>query len=746
MSTVTEHYLQRPVSRVDGRLKVTGGARYAAEFTGEGLVHGVVVSSTIATGCILSIDASAALAADGVLHVMTHENRPALATDDNCLRDAGAPAGSPFRPLDADRIWYSGQPVALVLAESFEAARYGASLVAVRYEPASHCTDLETAARDAYSPAPGKDGFEPPPEPRGDADAALQAAPVHTDHIYRTPVEHHNPMEMHASTVIRHPDGKLTIYDKTQGVQNSKQFVTRVFGLRDDEVEVISPFVGGAFGSGLRPQYQLVLAVMAARELRRSVRVVLTRQQMFTFGHRPQTIQRVALGADAQGRLQAVIQEVVSETSRFEDYVEVIANWAGQLYQCDNVRLDYKVAKIDAYTPLDMRAPGATPGVYALETAMDELAHAAGVDPLELRLVNYAERDQNKDKPFSSKALRECYRQGAERFGWSRRPMAPRSMRDGNTLIGWGMATGIWDAMQMPAQARASLDAQGRLVVASASADIGTGTYTVMTQISADAMGLPMERVEFRLGDSSMPAAPLEGGSWTVSSVGSAVVAACAALRERLAEVVRQIGVAHASAKNLSLHDDHLVIGDDGAAKVSLAELVRAAGGALEANASVEPDKKQEDYSMGTHSAVFVEVRVDEALGTVTVSRVVSAIAAGRIVNPKTAGNQIAGGVVWGIGMALQEETMFDDALGRPMNHNLSEYHVPVNADVHDIDVLFVEEKDEIVNPLGVKGVGEVGLVGVAAAIGNAIFHATGRRLRDLPFTPDKVIAPPQPA
>jgi xanthine dehydrogenase YagR molybdenum-binding subunit len=733
-----------PQSRVDGRAKVTGAAQYAAEFFAEGLVYGAVVSGTIASGRIASIDTSAAEALAGVLLVLTHRTRPALPSDVEAFKDMIAPGGTPFRPLWDERVWYSGQPVALVVARSLELARYAASLVRVRYESAAHQTDIEAALQDAVPPSTEKGGFDPPPPERGDARKALAEAAVRVDAFYTTPAEYHNPMEMHGCTVVPDAQGRLTVYEKTQGVVNTKGYLKRVFGLRDDEVQVVSPFVGGAFGAGLRPQYHLALAVMAARELGKPVRVTLTRQQMFTFAHRPQSVQRVALGASVDGRLRAVIHEAVAETSRYEDYCDVVVNWAGQMYRCENVSMGYKVAKLDVPTPADMRAPGATQGLFALEVAMDELAEALRMDPLELRLVNYAERDANRNLPYSSKALRECYREGAARFGWADRPLEARARRDGDELIGWGMATGAWDAMQNEAAARAVLTRDGRVKVSSSTADIGTGTYTAMTQIAADALGVPLSEVSFELGDTRLPKAPIEGGSWTVSSVGSAVDAVCTRLHNRLVELARQHGGPRFAAvprEEVRRERDRLVCGPLADDSLAIATLFERAGlDELQEQASVKPHEKQQAYSMGTHSAVFAEVRVDAALGTVRVTRVVSAVAAGRIVNPKTAANQVAGGVVWGISMALHEEGQFDHALGRQMNHNLSEYHMPVNADIHAIDVLFVDERDDIVNPLGVKGVGEIGLVGVAAAVCNAIWHATGKRIRDLPITPDKLL------
>lgn len=738
--------LGTPVPRVDGWAKVTGGARYAAEHPVADLAYGVVVSSTIAKGRITGIDTSAARAVPGVVDVLTHENRPKLRSMDLFYKDMTAPAGSPFKPLYDDQVRYSGQPVALVVAETFEAARYAASLVRVRYEAALHETNLLAQRARSHEPKPMKAGFSPPPKPKGDADAAFAAAPVKIDAEFYAGVEHHNPMEMHASTVIRDARGHLLIHDKTQGSQNSRWMVSRVFGLPQRKVTVRNQFVGGAFGSGLRPQYQLLLAVMAALKLERSVRVVLTRQQMFTFGHRPETWQRVRLAAEPDGKLVSVIHEAVAETSRGEDYVEVVVNWSGQLYASDNVRLEYRLVDLDHYTPLDMRAPGAAHGVHALEIAMDELSYALGMDPLALRLKNYAERDGNKDLPFSTKELRACYAQGAERFGWHGRPQEPRSMREGHELIGWGMATGTWDAMQMFARASATLHADGRLEVTSAATDIGTGTYTAMAQIAAAAMGLPLEQVVFRLGDSDLPVAPIEGGSSHVATVGSAVDGACERLQRqlwRLARKARGGQLAGCGFDEVEFRDGTIRLRANPAIAMPLTAVLLAHGkGSLEVRYLLLPNVlKQKKFVRAVHSAVFCEVRVDEVLGTVRVTRVVSAVAAGRIINARTARSQVMGGVVWGISQALHEETHADHALGRFMNHNIAEYHVAANADIHDIDVIFVDEDDRVVSRMGAKGVGEIGIVGVAAAVSNAIYHATGRRLRSTPMTPDKVMA-----
>ena len=736
-----------PVSRVDGPAKVTGRARYAAEYPAADLAYGAVVNSTIAKGRISRFDVSKARAVPGVLDILTHLHRPDIRSLDLAHKDMTAPSGSPFKALLDEQIYYSGQPVALVVAQTFEVARYAATLVRVEYEVEAHQTNLLTNLGRAHEPTKLKVGFAPPPDEKGDTAAAFAASPVTVEADFHSGVEHHNPMEMFATTVVRDADGHLTIYDKTQSSQNTRWFVSRAFGLSKSDITVRNPYVGGAFGAGLRPQYQLTLAVMAALQLERSVRVVMTRQQMFTFGHRPETVQRVTLAAEPDGTLTSITHTATSETSRFEDYVEVLVNWSGQLYRCDNIKLGYKLVDLDQYSPIDMRAPGAATGVHALEVAMDELSYTLKMDPLALRMKNYAERDPITDLPFSTKELRACYAQGAERFGWSERPLEPRSMRDGNELVGWGMATGTWDALQLAARVSAVLHADGRLVVSSAASDIGTGTYTVMAQIAAASMGLPLERVTFQLGDSTLPFAPIEGGSSHVTTIGSAVEGACEKLQKRLLKMARKTRdsvFAGSKATDVEFVDGSIRLVGRPPTAVPLTDLLDETGDdRIEVKYLQLPNAiKQRKYTRATHSAVFCEVKVDEEFGTVRVTRVVSAIAAGRIINAKTARSQAVGSVVWGISQALHEETHSDHRFGRFMNHDFAEYHVAANADIRDIDVIFVQEDDRIVSRLGAKGVGEIGIVGVSAAVANAIFHATGRRVRSTPMTPDKVMRP----
>jgi len=738
-------HVGKPVSRVDGRAKVTGAAPYAGEISEEGLLYGVVVSSTVAKGHIRGMDLHAALAMPGVVEIFTHENRPKLARFDRSYRDLIGPAGSPLRPLHDDKVHHSGQPVALVVAETFEAARAAASLVSVTYEEEPHQTNLRGNLHAARDPQ-WTFGRTPPPAPKGDAFAALLSSPVQVDAEYLGPAEFHNPMEMHASTVLYDSsNGHLTVYDKTQGVQNVRGYLTKVFGLSKSKVKVLSPFVGGAFGSGLRPACNVFLAVMAALAMKRSVRVALTRQQMFTFGHCPETLQRVALGSGQDGRLRSLIHEVYAETSKNEDFVETVANWSGVLYPSESHYFQHSLVHLDVATPMDMRAPGAGWGLYAAECAMDELAVKAGLDPLQLRLTNYAETDPLSGKPYGSKELRACYAQAAAQFGWEKRPLEPRSMKEGRKLVGWGMASGAWEAMQLFASARAVLTSDGRLAVSSATSDIGTGTYTVMTQIAADALGLELDGVTFTLGDSTMPLAPPQGGSFTAVTVGSAVKAVCDKLAKKLFKLACKMEgspLAGIQFAEVELTGGRLVARSAPDKAVALTAIMHHAGLAeLEAKVTALPSLKRLRHAHYAHSAVFAEVKVDEDFGTIQVSRVVSAVAAGRILNPKTARSQVMGGIVWGIGMALHEEGLTDHHFGRIMNHSLAEYHIPVNADIDQIEVIFVEEKDEHVNALGAKGVGEIGLVGVAAAISNAVFHATGKRIRSLPITLDKIIS-----
>ena len=733
----------KETNRVDGVAKVTGKAKYAAEFGVADVAYGFIVLGTVAKGRIRAIDTREAERAGGVLTVLTHLNAPKLGPKPST--EAAPPRGSEgqrdksFRALQSDRIWFNQQPVALVVAETYEQARFAARLVKVRYDAERHETDTEAVRARARVPQQGA-----PSTPRGNPEAAMRAAPVKVAAEYRIPIEHHNPMEPHAAIAVWQGD-KLTVFDKTQTVFTVRAHLASSFGIPEADIKVVSPFVGGAFGSSLRPNYYPALTAMAARIVKRPVKVVYTRTQMFTgHGYRPHTIQKVALGADRTGKLSSMIHEAVHNTSRIEDFSDDTTSFTRQVYACPNLHAPTTITETDLSTPTWMRAPGAVSGMFALECAMDELAYELKMDPLALRLVNYAEVDPVSGKPFSSKALRECYRIGAEKFGWKDRSPEPRSMRDGRLLVGWGMATGVWGAFQQPASARVTYRADGTADVASGTSDIGPGTYTVMTMIAAEYLGLTVEQVRFELGDSTLPRAPSQGGSWTTSSVGSAVQGASLAVSARLLALAsREAGspLGGAAPADVEMLEGRLRLRSDPSRVVDIAALMRRNGlTEVTETFTSRPSAERQKYALLAHGAQFVEVKVDPDLGTVRVSRAIEVTACGRIINPKASHSQEIGGVVWGIGMALQEATEIDHRYGRIMNPNLQHYHVPVNADVHMIETIFVEEDDTIVNPLGVKGMGELGMVGIPAAIANAVFHATGKRVRDLPITPDKLL------
>jgi xanthine dehydrogenase YagR molybdenum-binding subunit len=730
------------MSRVDGVAKVRGRAKYAAEFRAPNLAYGFIVLGTVAKGMIREIDTREAERAPGVVRVFTHLNAPKLgpkASTEYAPPRNTREQDKSFRALQSDRIYFNMQPVALVVAETYEQARYAARLVKVTYNAEKHETDTEALRGRARAPSQGQQ-----PKTRGNPEAAMKSAPVRVEAEYRIPVEHHNPMEPHAAVAAWEGD-KLTIFDKTQDVYGVRQHLASSFNVPDENVQVVSPYVGGAFGASLRPNYYPALTAMAARELKRPVKIVYTRTQMYTgHGYRPYTIQKIALGAERTGKLTAMIHQAVHNTSAFEDFNDNTTGFTRQVYACPNLFAPTMIAATDLPTPTWMRAPGAVSGMFALECAMDELAYALKIDPLELRLINYAEVDPESGRPWSSKALRECYRLGAEKFGWKARKMEPRSMRDGRLLVGWGTATGVWGAFQRPAIARITLRPDGTAHVTSATSDIGPGTYTVMTMIAAEYLGLEIERVKFELGDTKFPRAPAQGGSQTTSSVGSAVHGAALAIGARLLTLANREAdspLKGAAASAVEMLDGRLRLKSDPSKSVSVADVMRR-NNLTEVTETFEsrPSPERQKYATMAHGAQFVEVKVDPDIGQVRVTRAIEVTACGKIINPKASHSQEIGGVVWGIGMALQEATEIDHRYGRIMNPNLQHYHVPVNADVHEIETLFVEEEDTVVNPLGVKGMGELGMVGIPAAIANAVFHATGRRVRELPITPDKLL------
>ncbi len=702
----------QPISRVDGRAKVTGTARYAAEFDVPGLAHAALVSSTVPRGRVTAIETAEAERAAGVLGVLTHLNPPRLPYHSFEERPGVDPqSGDQLKVFQGPDVLFSGQPIGVVVAETLEQARHAASLVRVCYETSEATTTFDPRRGRPPSEASG----EPGESRRGAAVRAFGKAPVRIDAVYGHPREHHTAMEMHA-TVATWDDDRLTLYDKTQWVNNDRAEIAHVFGIPEDHIRVISPYVGGAFGSALRTWPHVTIAALAARQVGRPVRLELNRRELYTStGFRPETEQRVRLGARRDGKLTAVIQEATGQTSTYEEYAEDTLDPARMTYACRNVLTRYRLVEMDTNTPCPMRAPGVVTGVFALEAAMDELAVALGIDPLELRLENHAERNEQDDLPWSSKTLRECYRLAAERFGWSRRSPAPRSMRQGPLLVGYGMATAVYPASRAAASASATIFADGNALVRTAASDMGPGTYTSMTQVAADALGLPLDHVRFELGDTALPDAPVHGGSMTMASVGNAVQAACETVRAKLLTDARN--------------------GE------SYGEILRSQGrDRIEATAEAKPGDEGERFSSYGFGAVFVEVHVDPDLGTIRVPRMIGAYDAGRVVNPKIARSQCLGGMVGGLGMALLEQAEWDPRFGRVMNANLAEYLVPVNADVTELEALFVPGDDRRFNPLGVKGLAEIALCGVAPAIANAVYHATGKRIRDLPITVAKLL------
>jgi xanthine dehydrogenase YagR molybdenum-binding subunit len=731
-------YIGKEMRRVEGLAKVTGRAKYSAEFEMPNLAYGYLLLSTIAKGSIKSLDIKEAETSPGVLGVFSHLNVPELLP----IPDFGdGPEAKEFKAFQNNQISFNAQPVALVIAETFEQARYASRRIKVDYESEKPSTDFREHLDDAK-----ETNAEKSPRERGDFANAFENAPVKIDHEYHIPIEHHNPIEPHGATAFW-KDGKLTIFDKSQNVYQVRDQLSKWFQVKPENVDVISLFVGGAFGACLNVNYYPPLVALAAREIKRPVRLVYSRRQMFSgHGYRPDTWQKVSMAAEKNGKLLGISHRVVVNTSTFEDYSEDFAKVARSLYACPNVKTLYQNVPTDLPTPAAMRAPGAVSNMFALECAMDELSYALKMDPLELRLINYAETDPDSGKPFSSKALKECYRMGAEKFGWKDRKPEPRSMKDGDLLVGWGTATGVWPAMQQAASVQITLKVDGSAHVISSTTDIGPGTYTVMTMIAAEYLGLDAEKVRFELGDSRYPKAPSQGGSWTTASVGSAIFGAAKNIKAKLLNLAKEQNASPFASENpdeVEMLDGKMFPKSNPDQSVSIAELMGHVG--LREITEIydsKPSEEREKYASSAHGAQFVEVKVDPDLGTVRVTRVVEVTACGKIMNPKASHSQEIGGVIWGIGMALQEATEVDHRYGRMMNASLADYHVPVNADALSIETIFVEEEDKIINPLGVKGMGELGLVGIPAAIANAVYHATGIRVRDLPITPDKLISP----
>jgi xanthine dehydrogenase YagR molybdenum-binding subunit len=746
---MSEQSVGKPLDRKDGRLKVTGGAKYTADMPAGYLAYATLAGSEIAKGRLLEVDTKAAANVPGILALLTHQTMPKLSNSPVMLSQSGqgspqGAAGQQFLPMQDTVIHYSGQPIALVVAETSEAAAFAASLVRVKYESETPAADFEAARKHTFSPVNGWP--EPAESTRGDVGAGMAEASARVEEVYETALQHNLPMEPHG-TVAAWDGDTLTLYEPSTWVQGVSKTVAAWFGMPPEKVQVIQNFVGGSFGSKGPTWPHVALTAAAARSVNRPVKLVLTRQQTFwSNGYRPHIRHAVGLGAAAGGTLAALRHDTVAHTALFDNrIVAPVTKTTPRVYACPNAKTTYQMAHVNLSGPFTMRGPGETPGSFALECAMDELAYALPMDPVALRLKNYAETDPENGKPWSSKSLRECYAQGAAKFGWDKRDPKPGVMKaaDGK-LIGYGMATMMYDAKSALTAASAQMSPDGSVVIQSATADPGTGPYTIMPQIAADALGVSAASVRLELGDSRLPKAPVAAGSQTSASVGSAVQAAAKSLRRRLLD----FAFADPSSPLHSLTEAQVDVTAGRAFSrdnPDLAEtytdiLSRHAPYGLEAAAEVNPHTAAKDFSLYSFGAHFAEVQVDPDFGEVRVTRYVGAFGAGRILNAKTAHSQLLGGVVWGIGMALHEETHLDKHLGRIMNPDLAEYHIPVNADIPDMDLFFVDEEDAHVNPLGVKGIGEIGTIGAAAAVANAVYHATGKRIRKLPITPDKLI------
>ncbi len=767
----------QPVDRVDGRLKVTGAATYSAEYYPPNFVHGVLVLSTISKGRIKNINTGIADKAPGVVKVMTYQNAPQLHFPQGSDPGGGKFGEKDLLPLQSDRIFYSGQAVAVVMATTFEQAEQAAKLLVIDYESSAPVFNFKKNLGNAYKPQQGLGGAEVQMK-RGDADAAIKAAPVKLEETYTTPVYHHNAMEPHA-TIAEWKGDQLMIYDATQSVAGSKALMASMLGILPDKVRVVSLYIGGGFGSKGFSWPNTVLTCMAAKLLNRPVKLVLDRQQMFTTaGRRTETTQKIALAADAGGKLSALKHDTISETSFVDEFVESAGVASAFLYSTPNAEISHSVVRLNRGTPCPMRAPGEAPGTYAIEAAMDELAVKLNIDPLQLRLTNYAETEEQKKKEFSSKNLRECYQKGADAIGWANRSAKPGSMTVNGMLVGYGMATATYPANRSASTAKAVIYANGKAELLCATQDIGTGTYTVMTQIAADALGLPVNGVTVKLGDSAFPKGANSGGSQVSASVGPAIRAAALGAITKLTEMALMNGTSPlhgANTNDIVAGDGRLYLRNkpdvgetyvqilnregkpsvEALAKTNVstrqsAEANPAAKGTPEGNAeeesktnaAVQADQQinRKPYAFHSFGAQFVKVLVDPLLGTVKIDKAVAVMDIGTVLNLKTAENQIMGGMIFGIGMALMENTAYDPNDGRVVTRDLAQYLVPVNADVPDLEVHFINKPDLIISPIGARGIGEIGITGITAAIANAIYNATGKRVRDLPITPDKLI------
>ncbi len=725
--------------RVDGADKVTGKAKYTAEYNLPNMAYAVFVTSTIAKGTIKNIDTSKALASPGVLDVIYYANCP---TVPGYLTNAAERPKNVFewrghKVLHDNQVRFFGQPVALIVADSLENANAAIRLVRPEYLPEKFETNFDAARKNSAN-LKGTVNYK-----RGN-ETAFKTAPIFIEAEYSIPAEVHLPMEMHATIAFWEGEDKVTLYDKTQGPKSTQSTVARTFGLLDKNVRVIAENVGGGFGSGLRSWANVPAAVIASKKLNRPVKLVLTRPQMFSLvGYRPESWQKIGIGADATGRFIGITHEAISGTSRYEDFREGIVNVSKFLYACDNVDTKYSMLPLDMSTPVWMRGPGEATGSYGLEAAIDELSYKLKMDPVELRLKNFTTGNPENKLPFSDINLKDCYAYGQEKIGWKNRPARPGSLKENGWLVGYGMANGVFGAGKGSASVRALLNKEGKLTLECAVSDMGPGTTTSMTMIASAAMQMPIEKVKFKLGDSDLPPGPSQGGSGTTSTVGSAVDLACTTLKQNLKDLAIKYAPAFSTLKSeaLEVKNEMINVVADPTIKISVVDLLQ-----------LSPDKQidltiassgktaeQLKFTSNSFSSHFVKLAVNPKDGTIKILQVVTTGDAGKIISPKTARSQMIGGVVGGIGMALTEQLEMDHASGQIINASFGAYHVPLHSQIPPTDVWFVNKPDVNMNSIGAKGIGEIALIGFAAAVANAVYNATGKRVRDLPITPAKL-------
>jgi len=734
--------MELAMSRVDGRVKVTGAAKYSAEVQLPDLTYGVLVESTIGQGVITKLDTTKAEWAPGVIAVVSHLNTPGVPEYKLQNQDV---IQKQLRVFNDANVYFNGQPIAVVIADTLERAQYGASLVKVTYAKETPLSNLEANLGRAAVPkaAVGKPKAMTSDFIRGKAGAYKDAA-FQVEEEYTLPSEAHHPMELHSVIAHWEADDKLTLVDKTQGSQQTAAFMAKAFQLKVENVKVLSTYVGGAFGSALRVWPHEVIAVLAAKKVQKPVKIVLHRNQMsYMVGYRPHTLQKVALGANKDGKLLGISHESYGKTSMYEEFTENVLIMTRMMYDVPNIDTKYRIVPLNVSTPAPMRGPGEATGSFALECALDELSCKIGMDPIQLRLTNYAEKDIDMDLPWSSNYLKECYKLGADKIGWNKRNAKPDANQEGEWKIGYGVATGTFGAFRGGASAKATFKPDGTLLLQSAIADIGPGTATTMTIIAAENLGLDAKRISFQLGNSTFPKAPMQGGSNTVATVGSAIIAVCDNLKVELAKraAAQKPEWKNAIPAHIKIVGSQLVNTDDQSSKVEIASLFTADKlSELVVMGSAAPGEEKSKYSYYSFAVHFIEAHVHELTGVVKIKNAVSVIDCGTVVSPKTARSQSMGGIVGGIGMALMEDVVLDDRTGRTVTASFGDYHVPVNADIPQMDMMFVNEKDPYLNPMGSKGLGEIVIIGVAPAVANAVFNATGKRVRTLPITPDKLI------